>query len=92
MAAGHELRKEKKMKSYEFRCGEEGWDCLVDAELTEEEEAILKAHAQENDFVSAFPPTEKIWDKVMLALEEQCDEDADLSNVTIRIPVGMRDI
>ena len=80
------------MKSYEFRCGAEGWECLVDAELTEEEATLLKNYAQENDFVSAFPPTEKIWSKVMLTLEAQCDEDADLSDATIRVPVGMRDI
>ena len=79
---------------YEFVCGGDhgAWECLVDVELTDEEEHILKDHAQENDFVSVFPPTEKIWGKVMLALEEQCDEDADLSDAMIRVPVGMRDI
>ena len=80
------------MKFYEFRCGAEGWECLVDAKLTDEEAAVLKDYAQENDFVSAFPPTDGIFDKVMLALEAQCDEDADLSNATIRVPVGMRDV
>lgn len=81
------------MKSFEFNCGGDrgAWETLVDVSLTDEEAFILKQFAKENDILDRCALTESIWSKVMDALKDQCDEDADLSTTVIWVPFGIKD-
>ena len=81
------------MKAYEFRCGGDwgAWECLVDVLLTEEEENLLKEHAKNNEFLEKFPPTDKLYKKVMKALKAQCESGTKLNSVVIWMPSGLRD-
>lgn len=79
----------------EFLCGGTYWESLVDAELTDEEYALLKQYATEHEdehHLYRFPPTDGIYAKVYEALEEQCGDDLEEGeNVMIWLPVGIRD-
>lgn len=83
------------MKAYTFHCGCDrgACECYVSVQLTEEEEAILKEYVKNDmiEFVSHFAPTDRIFTKVALALEDQC-EDICGDSLVIWIPTGMRNI
>lgn len=81
------------MKKYEFHCGGDhgAWECYVTVPLTEEEESILKAYSESTDdeFLYWDKPLDKVYSKVLKALDEQCD-DLDAESVVIWVPTGMR--
>lgn len=89
-----EYKEARKLKKYEFHCGGDrgAWECDVTVSLTDEEEACLKEYAKDerNEFLGWYPPVDKIWSKAMKALEDQCDEDAELNDVVIWIPFKFR--
>lgn len=79
------------MKQCEFQCGggRGAWECLVDVSLTDKEYSVLKEYKKDHEHLSMEQPVEEIYFKVMKALEEQCDEDADFSGIVIWPPFMM---
>lgn len=82
------------MKTYEFHCGGDrgAWECIVDVALTPEDESLIKEYANNatDEFLSQFPPTDKIYNKVMEELKKQCDDNFNASTVVIRYPYGLK--
>ena len=79
------------MRTFDFQCGggRGAWECIVSVPLSETEISVLKEYAKDNEHLELFPPTDKIYLKVIGELEKQCDEDADLDNVVIWVPFGI---
>ena len=78
------------MKKYEFLCGGDfgAWECLVDVWLTDEDITLLKKFGENelNEHLDWFPPMDKIYAKVLKALEEQCDDELNNNSLVIWIP------
>lgn len=81
------------MKTFEFQCGGDfgSWECMVTVQLTDEQAARLKDYAQDHEFLDSSD-MEDIYENVMHSLELQCDEDAELNNVMVWVPFGLKDI
>lgn len=79
------------MKSFDFECGGDygNWECLVSVDLTDEQAEVLKEYAQNHEFLDKEPPVKDIYRQVFSALKDDCDEDANLSRVVIRVPYLM---
>lgn len=82
------------METYEFHCGGDrgAWECIVDVQLTDDETELLKEFAQnaDDEFLYWEPPMDKIYSKVLLELEKQCDDNFDADTVVIRFPYGLK--
>ena len=74
-----------------FLCGGISWECFVDVDLSEEEINVLKEYAENHpmeEHLSYFTPTSEIYNKVSLALEEQCNDLE--GDYLIWLPVNIR--
>ena len=82
------------MKTYEFQCGGDhgAWECMVDIQLDEIDSDILEEYSQSHEFLDYEDPVKNIYSKVYRALEAQCDDDADLNNIMIWVPFGIKRI